>query len=457
MSAKKTSAPRKKRSEGKLIPALCNIVGTVLFAAVLLLTLPLAAPRLLGYDVFDVLSGSMEPELPVGSAVYVRAVEPTEVDVDEVIAFYNSEGNVVVHRVVTNRTSLGEFVTKGDANNVEDREPIPYDALLGRVMLHIPVVGRFMALYSSNVGKVYLLLTAACGVMLNMLADRMRANSRAHAEALAEAASELGVAELAQEAGMVIPQGGGWMRVVVVIFLLAIFAGSGGVVVFVNMQHKQSDEVYEEASQRFVAPTPEGVVAPITIDFAELQAVNKDVIGWIYCEGTPINYPVLRGTDNDEYLHHDYTHEYNIDGSIFVDSENKGDFTDANTIIYGHHMGLTGSMFTCLKYWGEQDFYDEHPVMWLLTPTRDYQVQLVSGHHVSAISGYYDIIREHDAKFNSMLADAVNESDFDSLFEASPDANYVMLSTCAYIFDNARYALHGMLVPIDSAGGVPLK
>jgi signal peptidase len=154
-------------------------VGTVLFAAVLLLTLPLAAPRLLGYDVFDVLSGSMEPELPVGSAVYVRAVEPTEVDVDEVIAFYNSEGNVVVHRVVTNRTSLGEFVTKGDANNVEDREPIPYDALLGRVMLHIPVVGRFMALYSSNVGKVYLLLTAACGVMLNMLAGRIRASRKA--------------------------------------------------------------------------------------------------------------------------------------------------------------------------------------------------------------------------------------------------------------------------------------
>jgi signal peptidase I len=110
MSAKKTSAPRKKRSEGKLIPALCNIVGTVLFAAVLLLTLPLAAPRLLGYDVFDVLSGSMEPELPVGSAVYVRAVEPTEVDVDEVIAFYNSEGNVVVHRVVTTHVSDYDFI-----------------------------------------------------------------------------------------------------------------------------------------------------------------------------------------------------------------------------------------------------------------------------------------------------------------------------------------------------------
>ncbi|MDO5710063.1 MAG: signal peptidase I, partial [Coriobacteriales bacterium] len=168
--APKHSAVKQK---GRFVPILCHIFGTMLIMAVFALTLPLSIPRLLGYEVFEVISGSMEPDIPVGSAIYVRAVDATDVQVDEVIAFHDADA-VIAHRVVENRTSQSEFVTKGDANNTEDSDPISYEALIGVVALHVPLVGSAMTLYASNVGKIYLMLTLACGVMLNILGDRIK-------------------------------------------------------------------------------------------------------------------------------------------------------------------------------------------------------------------------------------------------------------------------------------------
>ena len=80
------------------------MLGTLFIVAVFALTLPLTIPRLMGYQVFSVISGSMEPAIPVGSVIYVREADASEVQVDEIIAFYD-EGSVVAHRVVANRTS----------------------------------------------------------------------------------------------------------------------------------------------------------------------------------------------------------------------------------------------------------------------------------------------------------------------------------------------------------------
>ncbi len=164
--------PEKKRG-GKFLPALCNVLGTLILAAVILTFLPITAPRLLGYEVYNVVSGSMEPEIPVGSVVYVKPVEPAEIQPEDVIAFQQDE-SVITHRVVRNRQVEGDFITKGDANEKEDLEPVPYMALIGRVALHLPVLGNLMAVYTSFLGKLYVLIFAACGAMLNMLASRLR-------------------------------------------------------------------------------------------------------------------------------------------------------------------------------------------------------------------------------------------------------------------------------------------
>ena len=141
--------------------------------AVLALCLALTLPRFLGYGIYNVVSGSMEPEIPVGSVVYVEGVRAEDVTGGDVIAFQSGD-SVIIHRVVENQVVEGKFTTKGDANAENDMNPVGYNELIGRVCLHYPVVGAFLEVCTSNVGKVYLICFAACGAMLNMLAGRLR-------------------------------------------------------------------------------------------------------------------------------------------------------------------------------------------------------------------------------------------------------------------------------------------
>lgn len=170
---KRTSRQRSGRKGGKILPALCSMSGTLILISVIAVCIPITLPKLLGYGVYNVVSGSMEPEIPVGSAIFVREIPPEEVQEEDVIAFWR-ENAVIAHRVVKNQTVEGWYETKGDANKGADVNKIPYDALIGCVAYHIPVLGGLMALLTSMAGKVYMLCLAACGAMLNILAGRMR-------------------------------------------------------------------------------------------------------------------------------------------------------------------------------------------------------------------------------------------------------------------------------------------
>lgn len=163
---------KSKRSK-KWIPLLCNLLGCLLLVAVILISLSLTLPNALGYEMYHVISGSMEPTLPVGSLIYVEILTPEEIQAEDIIAF-RSEGTVITHRVLRNRMVEGEFVTKGDANAAADMNTVLYEELIGRVKYHIPVLGSLMALWTSTLGKLYALCVAVCGVMLNMLASRLR-------------------------------------------------------------------------------------------------------------------------------------------------------------------------------------------------------------------------------------------------------------------------------------------
>ena len=180
MASSRTSSSRRPiKKGGMFLPALCNIVGTLILVAVIAVSIPLAIPRLLGYEIYNIETGSMEPTLPIGSVAYVEGVDPRDVETDDIIA-YDYEGAIVTHRVVQNQYFSEEFTTKGDANENKDINPVPYRNLIGRVRYHIPYIGPLMMLCASRVGKFYLLAIAFCGVMFNMLAGvfRRRAEER---------------------------------------------------------------------------------------------------------------------------------------------------------------------------------------------------------------------------------------------------------------------------------------
>ena len=165
---------KKDKKSGNIFSALLGILGTLIIIAVIICMIPLAVPKLMGYETYDVVSGSMEPEIPVGSLVLVKEAEPTEIIPGDVIAFSGTGEAVVTHRVVENDTASEEFITKGDANEQNDMTPVAYGDLIGRVEKHYPVIGGIMAGLTTGMGKIYLLMILASGVILNLLSGKLR-------------------------------------------------------------------------------------------------------------------------------------------------------------------------------------------------------------------------------------------------------------------------------------------
>ena len=171
---------RPEKRGGKFFPALCSTLGTLMLTAVILSALPLALPRLLGYNAYSVVSGSMEPALPVGSVVYVESAGVSQIRAGDIIAF-DDEGTVVTHRVIESRPQEGAFITKGDANPSFDIKPTPYWKLIGRVKLCVPLLGRVLSLYAVPEGKLALGTFALSGLLLRVLGSRLYVRTAAKA------------------------------------------------------------------------------------------------------------------------------------------------------------------------------------------------------------------------------------------------------------------------------------
>ena len=119
---------RRNRQKKSPVAAVCSVLGTLLLIIIVATYLPITIPRAFGYEIYTVISGSMEPAIPTGSLVYVKYIQPEEIQTEDVIAFYgtDADGSIVTHRVVSNSAAMGNFITKGDANSDNDMNPIPY-------------------------------------------------------------------------------------------------------------------------------------------------------------------------------------------------------------------------------------------------------------------------------------------------------------------------------------------
>lgn len=233
----------------------------------------------------------------------------------------------------------------------------------------------------------------------------------------------------------------------VLVALLCVIGFSAWKLYHIFTEYHEAGKTYAQVSDRVSAPaeSPEEEDAcPITIDFDELRAINPDVVGWIYSEDTPINYPVLQGETNEEYIHHTIEKQYNSSGSIFMDSFNDPALTDYNTVLYGHHM-KNGSMFASIRKYSKQEYADEHPVIWYLTPERNYRLTVFAGFVDSPDSEIYRLFLDR-IELELYLDKARKRNNFVQSEEAamlgdSDIAHIMVLSTCDYSYDNARYVL----------------
>ena len=195
------------------------------------------------------------------------------------------------------------------------------------------------------------------------------------------------------------------------------------------------------------APTVPVERAPIYVDFEILQSQNPDIVGWIYCPDTNINYPIVQGDSNQAYLYRSHTGERNANGSIFLDFRNLRDFSDFNNIIYGHNMGV-GEMFGTLKQFADQKFYEEHPVMWLLTPDKAFRLDLIAGMVTPSDSETYELF-SYQEDLHERMEYALSHSSFDAgEVDISQITQVLTLSTCSYEYATARYVVIGSMVEI---------
>lgn len=164
-----------------------NAVSSTLVALMVLCAVFLMGSRMLGYQVFNVISGSMEPEYSVGDLIYVKDVKPNEIQVGMPITFVLNEDLVVAtHRVVEIDTENQYFYTKGDANETVDSAPVHFNNVIGVPQFRIPLLG-YVSDFIQNPPGSY--ITVGVGLLLILavfLPDVLRKNKRVQVAAETE-------------------------------------------------------------------------------------------------------------------------------------------------------------------------------------------------------------------------------------------------------------------------------
>ena len=234
------------------------------------------------------------------------------------------------------------------------------------------------------------------------------------------------------------------MLIAAAVFVVALYN-----VVMILREYKAGEEEYEKiAGDAIEIEEPEDVDDDgYRVDFEKLLSLNEDTVAWIRFPKEPaiINYPVVQGDDNEYYLHKTFTANENTLGTIFIDTDNAADFSDPNTIIYGHRM-RDGSMFRKIQDYEDKDFWEENPIFYIYTVDgRRLTYEVYSVGQVEDTSDTYLIGFADEDSFADFLAMTKEVSIYDTGREVDTNDRIVTLSTCTSASDNHRFVVRGVL------------
>ncbi len=272
--------------------------------------------------------------------------------------------------------------------------------------------------------------------------------------------------------------------IAVIVLSAALLAGSAFMAFSEWRQYADGADTYAALEQYAVQPVPDGGAASEvgeeeapalpdaleeagasasasslpSVDFDALREVNPDVVGWLTMEGTAlgsapaIHYPIAQGPDNTRYLRSLFSGGQGKAGTPFLDFENSPDFTDRNSIIYGHNL-LDGSMFSCLTEYAKQDYFDAHPAMLLLTPGGSYRVEVFAAFTASPGEAGTDASPwrqefDTDEDFAAWIAGALGRSAIETGVAPGAQDRVLTLSTCINGGCD-RFVVMGRLVPAE--------
>lgn len=216
-----------------------------------------------------------------------------------------------------------------------------------------------------------------------------------------------------------------------------------------NVYEKMQDQVEENRTSEAddESDTDSGVEIPV--DFAELTKVNPDIYAWIQIDGTNVNYPIVQSPDDDSYyLMHTVDGQEGYPGSIYTESCNQKDFTDFNTLIYGHDM-MDGSMFQNLHNYSDPAYMEEHPEIVIYTPEKKltYRIFAAVVYDDRHVMHSFDFrhTEGRQAFLDSVYAVRDMSSVIDAEIPVDTDSRVITLSTCISGQENNRFLVEAVL------------
>ncbi len=241
------------------------------------------------------------------------------------------------------------------------------------------------------------------------------------------------------------------------VVLLAIGALCIGIALYslfdIFADYKKSDDTYKQAEKDFVQihvntenSDPNAPKVPwyemITVDVAGLKQVNPEVVGWIFFEDGAISYPVMHAADNDKYLYTTFDGQYAKAGSIFMEATHDPDFSETNTIIYGHNMKNL-SMFSRLKYYKtKKNHYEGREYFQIYTENEILRYQIFAYKDIPADGFVYN---EHFISAKEYARRMLEGSRINPNLNIEDDDKIVTLSTCTSD-DDRRFVVSAVLI-----------
>lgn len=236
---------------------------------------------------------------------------------------------------------------------------------------------------------------------------------------------------------------------IILVIAIVVFAVSAYKLYGIFSEYNKGDKEYQKIQDLVINTEKKDDTKEeaFSVDFEKLLEMNSDVVGWIrFDEPSEINYPVVQGRDNEEYLKRTFEANTNKLGTLFVDVNNPGDFSGRNTFIYGHKM-KNGSMFAQLLKYKDDSFYKEHPYFYIYTPdgkVRTYEI--FSAGVVKDTSDSYIMDYADDAAFQTYIDYIKQQSAYPTSAEVTTASKIVSLSTCTNVRDDERFLVHGVMI-----------
>lgn len=228
---------------------------------------------------------------------------------------------------------------------------------------------------------------------------------------------------------------------------------SGGFLVGHFAGQKKGEEAYENlrdgvktVSQNSGA---QGEEPEVTIDFEKLQEINPDIYAWVEIPGTDVDYPIAQsGEDDAYYLTHSAQKAEDQVGCLYTERANSKDFTDFNTIIYGHNL-KTGAMFGQLHDFADKAYLEEHSLVYIYLPEKTLRYRIFAATELDDrhILNSYNFTEEsgRDAYLQDLRDSRTMEFTYDDSAGADGDSNLITLSTCVNGIVEKRWLIVAVL------------